>query len=366
MTRLTPLLLVAILCPAAPPGSKAGFDSERLARIPVRMQAFVDRGDAAGVVNLVARHGKIGLLEARGLQDMASKKPMRTDTIFQVMSMTKPFTGVAIMMLMEEGRLSLYDAVEKHLPEFRGQMLAVKSAGGSQQLQKPSRAITIRDLMTHTGGMSGPHEPIAALYSKLDLSLANAVKTFAKSPLDFEPGSKWAYSNTGIATLGRIIEVASNQPYEKFVGDRIFEPLGMKDSFFFPPPDKVSRIAGLYSRKDNQFVTAEATSLGGDWSKYRKSAKYPAPEFGLFSTATDLFHFYQMMLNGGSFEGKRLLSQPSVEAMTAVQTGDLKAGHNPGSAFGLTWEVFRDPVGMLTLLSPGTFGHEARSAPMAG
>jgi CubicO group peptidase (beta-lactamase class C family) len=342
------LLCLATVASSAEPAAKNTLDPARLSNIPLRMKSFVDRGEVAGTVNLIARHGSIVFLEATGYQDLEAKKPMRTDSIFQVMSMTKPLTGTGIIMLMEEGRLSIIDPVEKYLPEFKGQTV---------QGRKPARLITIRDLMTHTSGMSGPHGDMAELYQKMDRTLADAVASFARQPLEFEPGTKWMYSNTGLATLGRIIEVVSGQPYEQFIADRLLKPLGMKDSFFFAPADKQDRIAAVYAAKDGKLQKADGTILGGDAIKFRKGAKYPAPEFGLYSTATDLAAFYQMMLNGGVYQGRRYISGASVATMTSLHTGELTAGHLPGTGFGLTWEVVRDPLGTLTLLSPGTFGH---------
>ena len=197
----------------------------------------------------MARHGEIVHLDAIGWQDIENKKPMRSDSIFQIMSMTKPLTGLGIMMLMEDGRLTLNDPVEIYIPEFREQHLADGS--------KPKHPVTIRDLMTHTSGMSGRlPETMPDLYTRMDKPLSEAVPAFAAQPLEFEPGKKWQYSNSGIATLGRIIEVMTGAPYERFMQQRIFDPLGMKDTFFFPPADKKDRIAVLYTRKDGKLVQA--------------------------------------------------------------------------------------------------------------
>ncbi|MBC8165594.1 MAG: beta-lactamase family protein, partial [Bryobacteraceae bacterium] len=215
MRKLLILFLAAALA-AAPVSHKSGLDPERLARIPVRMKALVDKGDIPGTVTLLARHGQIVHLEATGWQDLEGRKPMRSDSIFQIMSMTKPFTGVGIMMLMEEGKLSINDPVEKYIPAFKGQQVGEKPTDGSRNLRNPARLVTIRDLMTHTSGMSGPHGEMASLYQKMDRTLTDAVNAFAKEPLEYEPGTKWLYSNTGIATLGRIIEVVSDQSYENF------------------------------------------------------------------------------------------------------------------------------------------------------
>jgi CubicO group peptidase (beta-lactamase class C family) len=354
-------LFIGALSFAAGPAEikKAGMDPERLARIPARMKAFVDKGTIPGAVTLVARHGAIASLEAVGYQELEKKRPMRTDSIFQIMSMTKPVTAAGIMMLMEEGRLALSDPVEKHLPEFRG-MWVIESRDGNRArtLRRPARPITIRDLLTHTSGMAGgPPAGIRELLSKLDRTLAEAVAIYSQQPLEFEPGTKWLYSNPGIATLGRIIEVVSVQPYEKFMEERIFKPLGMKDSFFYPPADKLDRIAMVYKLEDGRLKPAGPETLAGDPWLYRKGAKYPCPECGLYSTASDLAAFYQMTLNRGTYHGRRLLAQPSVEVMTALHTGDLPAGHLAGMGYGLAWAVVREPLGTLQLQSIGTYGH---------
>jgi CubicO group peptidase (beta-lactamase class C family) len=334
---LLPILAVFALTAA----DSSGLDAHRLARIPQRMQAFVDKHQIAGAVTLVARHGMVGSLEAVGSQDIESKKPMRPDTIFQVMSMTKPVTAVGVMILQEEGLLSINHPVSQYLPEFKG------------------KTITLRDLLTHTSGLPGaPTGPMKDLYQRLDHTLAEAVTEFAGRPLEFEPGSKWVYSNTGIATLGRIIEVVSGQSYEQFIDARIFRPLGMTDSFFFPPREKIDRIAMVYKYEEpGSLHRSGAGILGGDPAQYRSGSKYPAPEFGLYSTASDLCRFYQMMLNRGALDGRRILSPASVETMTRNHTGSIHAGWMPGSGFGLGWEVVREPQGTLNLMSPRAFHH---------
>ena len=323
-----------------------------------RMNDYVNRGKIPGAVTLVRHKGEIVHFDAIGFQDIEAKKPMTKDSIFQVMSMTKPFTGVSIMMLVEEGKIALNDAVEKHLPEFRGQMVMDVAADGKQTLRKPSRPITVRDLMTHISGMTSPPVGLQELYTRMDKPLADAVLVYSQTPLVFDPGTKWQYSNTGIATLGRIVEVQSKMKFEDFLAQRIFQPLAMKDSHIFLPESKHSRLAAVYRiAEDGKLRKSGPEILGGDSLNYRKGAKYAAPEFALYTTASDLANFYQMMLNGGVFGGKRLISKASVELMTVVHTGDLKAGHMPGTAFGLTWEVVKDTLGGQALLSEGTFGH---------
>jgi CubicO group peptidase (beta-lactamase class C family) len=344
MKRLIALIAFAACALAAPPEPKSsGMDAARLARIPVRMKSLVDGGTLPGAVTLVARHGVIVRLDAVGYQNIEDRKPMRTDSIFQIMSMTKPITAVGIMMLMEEGRLALSDPVEKYLPEFR-------------QLRSDYRPITIRDLLTHTAGVNTP-EIARNIMSTLDLTLAEAVSYYAQAPLDFEPGSRWNYSNPGFAVLGRIIEVVSRRPYERFIDERILKPLGMRDSFFFPPANKTGRIAMVYALENAGLRRAGSEIFGGAPDQFRKGAKYPCPECGLYSTATDVFAFLQMMLNGGTYNGQRLLSSQSVSVMTMLHTGDLKAGFTPGLGWGLGWTVVREPLGTLELRSLGTFGH---------
>jgi len=345
---------------AAVNSAKAGMDVQKLARIPARMREFVDRGTIAGAVTLVARHGAIASLEAVGMQDLEAKKPMRTDTIFQTMSMTKPVTAVALMMLVEEGRVSLSEPLEKYLPEFRG--LWVNEPGASPKERKqvrPARPITLRDILTHTSGMaSGPPAGAADLLSSMNLTLAQAVALYSQQPLDFQPGTRWQYSNSGIATVGRVVEVVSGQPFERFLESRIFQPLGMKDSFIFPPADKIDRIAMVYDLVDGKLKRAGTNILGGDPGLYRKGARYSGPEYAMYSTAQDLAAFYQMMLNGGALAGKRLLSKASVELMTTLHTGDIDpAGHSPGKGYGLAWTVVKDLRGTLHLESMGTYGH---------
>lgn len=334
----------------------APLDPVALQRIPKRMQELVGQGILSGAVTLVQRHGTVASLEAIGWADIEAKKPMRADTIFQVMSMTKPFVGTAIMMLADDGRLSVSDTVEKHLPEFRGQMVVVKkNDDGTVLMKKAARPITIFDLMTHASGMSYlPPAGIGELNTTMDRTLADAVLLYSQTPLEFEPGSKWQYSNLGIAILGRIIEVRSGMAFEKYLESRIFQPLGMKDSHIFLPAEKHARLAAIYKKgPDGKLVKAGNETLGGNALSFRKGAKYSAPEWGLYTTAQDLAAFYQMLLSGG----KKLISKSAIDTMTRKQTGDLRAGHMPNTAFGLTWEVIEDPRGELAYLSAGTFGH---------
>ena len=332
--------------------AQAGMDAERLARIPARMQEFVDKGTIAGAVMLVARHGVVASLEAVSYQDLESKKPMRTDTIFAITSMTKSLTATGVMVLLEDGRLLLSDPVEKHLPEFRGQMMVDQRDGDKVlAVKKPSRPITIWDLLTHTSGVLRDWD------SQRDKTLAETARSFAREPLEFEPGTKFSYSNAGYGTLGRIIEVVSGQPYEVFLDERVFRPLGMKDTFYLLPPEKYDRIATVYNLNDGklQKIPAPETTTG---------KKYVSPSGGCYSTASDLFAFYQMVLNGGTHKGVRILSRAAVEAMTSDHTGDLPVfGAAPAPSgpvsrpYGFGWNIVREPLARTPFLSIGSYFH---------
>jgi CubicO group peptidase (beta-lactamase class C family) len=357
---LLSLLAVALLAPAQSTNpAAAGMDPARLDALKARMREFAQQGRVSGIVTLLQRNGALALLDATGFQDLESKTPMRPDSIFQIMSMTKPVTGVAVMMMVEEGRLRLNDPVELHLPEFRGQMMIQSKTADTRVLVKPPRPITIREVMTHTSGLpGGPPPGIAELLREMNRPLGEAVAIYAQQPLEFAPGARWQYSNTGIATLGRLVEVASGLKFEDFLDQRIFAPLGMKDSHIFLPAAKRPRLAPLYTERDGRLVKGGVQALGGDPLKHREGAIYSGPEYALHSTAADLARFYQMMLNRGTLDGKRILSPASVAIMTADHTPAIpNSGWLPAAGFGLTWEVTRDPLGTLTGLTKGAFHH---------
>jgi CubicO group peptidase (beta-lactamase class C family) len=332
-------------------GDDAG--TERFAKIRSKMQEFVDKQDIAGAVTVVGRKNGILSLEAVGSLNLEKGQPMPKDALFRIASMTKPITAIGIMMLAQEGRLSIDDAVEKHLPEFRGQMLVAERGKDTLALKKPSRPITLRDLLTHSSGLpGGPPVGLSELYTKRNHTLAEGVMAFSQRPLDFEPGSKWAYCNAGIDTLGRVIEVVSGQSYEDFLAQRIFQPLGMKDTTFYPTPVQLERAAVIYDKKDGKLVADPNRLIGPP-----KDARYPIPAGGLYSTGADLAKLYQLMLNRGKLGMIRFLSEDAVGAMTKVQTGDLTTGFTPGNGWGLGWCVIRKPQGVTEMLSPGSYGH---------
>lgn len=323
----------------------AGMNPARLADIHQRMQDFVDRGKAAGIVTVLARQGHLASLDAVGYQDLESKMPMRTDTLFRIKSLTKPVTCIGIMTLVDQGRLSLIDPVEKYLPEFKGQKLnpCGERAGYACGLVAPHRPVNIEDLMKHTSGMRAPESSDSPA-----ASLAELVAKAAKMPLLFEPGTPWDYSNIGYDTLGRIIEVVTGKPYDQYVHDTIFEPLEMQDTFFYVPQEKRARVASVYT-------DVNGTLKKADVREPQRGRDLPSPAGGLFSTAHDLLRLNEMMRNHGALDGKRVLSAAAVELMTTSLTGDLKAGWAPGMGHGLGWEVVRNPEGMYRYNSIGTF-----------
>ena len=308
------LLFVAVAATCLPAiaqsnAKAAGVDQEVLSQIPQRMKSFVDQQTVAGAVTLVAHGSDIVEFDATGMADIEAGHPMRKDTIFQIMSMTKPVTAIGIMMLAEQGKLALRDPVEQYLPEFHGLRVATTAGPDADTPEHPQpRASpsatclpTPRVFRTIPGRPPSPTTP-----QTMSVPLDEVVRQLAKQPLLFQPGTQWSYSSPGIEILGRIIEVCSGEKYEDFITEHILRPLGMKDSFFFPPPDKIARIAMVYAHKDGKLVRAPASILGGDPAKYRQGAVFPAPGWGLYSTAEDLLHLYRMMLNDGVVRGPPL------------------------------------------------------------
>jgi CubicO group peptidase (beta-lactamase class C family) len=337
----------------------AGANGTILSQIPQRVKHFIDEQAVAGAVTLIAHGADVIEFDASGMADIEARRPIQKDTIFQIMSMTKPVTAIGIMMLAEEGKLALRDPVEQYLPEFRNQHIATNVGPDAVHLGTPDHPITIRDLLTHTAGVQDAAPAAIHDYPQLmNVPLDQVVQQLAKQPLLFQPGTQWSYSSPGIEILGRLIEVCSGRKFEDFITDRILHPLGMKDTFFYPPADKIARIAMVYVQKDGRLVRAPATILGGDPTKYREGAVFPAPGWGLYSTAEDLLHLYRMMLNDGVHEGRRYLSPFSVHLMTeAHTTGIHPVGWMRGADYGLAWEVVADPLGELAGHSKGTYGH---------
>jgi CubicO group peptidase (beta-lactamase class C family) len=348
--RLFPSFLLAVVAlgvfsfavQAAPPTglpkcdpAGVGMDADRLAEIGPRLQQFVDRREISGAVTLVARRGSVVSLEAVGMADVAAGRPMAEDTLFEIASMTKPVTATAVMILQDEGKLSVDDLVSKYIPAFKNASLS----GGP-----PSRELTIRDLVTHTSGLSGNQ--------RCETTLEKTAADLAAQQLGFEPGSRWQYS-PGLNVCGRIIEIVSGQPYDAFLEAKIFDPLAMTDTTFRPTAEQQKRLAVLYQ------PSADKQSLepAEHWLVSDAGERAPNPSGGLFSTAPNMARFYQMVLSGGELDGRRIVSRAAVARMTSVQTGELTTGFTPGNGWGLGWCIVRQPQGVTRMLSPGTFGH---------
>ena len=300
------------------------------------LQPFVDRHELAGAVALVADEDKVLSIETVGFADVEAGKPMKADSAFWIASQSKGITAAAVMMLVDEGKITLDDPVEKHLPEFRGQMVIAEKDGDHVLLRKPSHSITIREVLSHVSGLpfrSAIEEPT------LDaLPLAAAVRSYAMTPLQTEPGTHYQYSNAGINTAARIIEVVTGKKYEDFMDERLFKPLGMTDTTFWPNAEQISRLAKSYrpnAKKDGlvEFPFGQMLYPLDD-----RARRFPMPAGGLFSTARDTALFCQMLLNGGELNGKRYLSEAAFTALTTRQTPDsIKNSYGLGLAVGSDW-----------------------------
>ncbi|MDB6154454.1 MAG: estB 3 [Chthoniobacteraceae bacterium] len=336
LTHFSFAALTAIACTVLPCSSFAA-DVAELPAVTKAMQEAIDHHEIAGAVTLVASPDRIVHLSAVGQADVAANTPLRTDALFWIASMTKPVTAAAIMILQDEGKLSINDPVAKYIPELG----ALKTADG-----KPGN-LTLKHLLTHTSGMAEAANE-RALAAK---TLADLIPAFIQ-PLKFEPGTKWEYCQSAINTLGRIVEVVSGQSLPEFFQQRLFNPLGMKDTSFYPDATQVARLAKTYKLVDGKLELAQLNPLFDPAREH-----YPAANGGLFSTARDYVRFCQMLLNKGSLDGKRYLSADAVAQMSTIQTGEIVTGFTPGCAWGLGCSLVRKPQGVTAMLSPGTFGH---------
>lgn len=315
------------------------FDQELLKQqIDDRMQAFIKAGKLSGAVTLVATKDSVVHLAATGKADIEQGRAMQTDALFRIASMTKTVTAAALMMLVDEGKLSLDDPIEKHLPAFKGQ----SDKGGSV-----ARPITVREIMAHTAGLAQP--PRDSFESK---SLEDIVNGIGQQPLEFVPGSKWQYSS-GLTVAGRLIEVLSGNSYADFLKQRIFNPLGMHDTAFVLTKEQAARVAVTYEpSKDPSHGPLSAVKPTD-----ATVARTPNPSGGLYSTASDMVRFYQMVLSGGTLGNKKYLSEAAVKSMVSVHSGDVVTGFTPGNGWGIGWCVLRQPQGVTRLLGTGTYGH---------
>lgn len=307
-----------------------------------RMNHFIDRKEVAGIVTAVVTREKVVALDAFGHANIADNTPMKPDTVFWIASMTKPITATAVMMLQDEGKLSVEDPVGKYVSELKD----LKTTDGKLA------NVTLRHLLTHTAGMG----EATGEQSRKAETLADLIPAYAAQPVKFEPGTKWEYSQSGINTLGRIVEVASGKPFQDFVQEKLFGPMGMKDTTFYLNDAQAKRLAKSYKRTGDALEEAPIFILDGHSPTSRQ--RYPAANGGLFSTAPDYARFCQMILNQGTLDGRQYLKAETVKQMTSLQTPEsIKTGFTEGNGWGLGWCVVRKPQGVSERLSPGSFGH---------
>lgn len=321
--------------------------SVRAAESPVAaaLEPYVASNWLAGAVAVVAGTNRIICSDAVGFADVAAKKPMKEDALFWIASMTKPFTAVAFMMLADDGKVSLDDPVAKYIPQMSSLWVVAGKTNDTLTLKRQARPITLRHLLSHTSGL-----PFLTPMLSDDLAsqpLDQQVLSFTMSPLEFQPGEGYRYSNQGIDTVGRVIEIASGMPYEQFLQKRIFEPLGMRDTTFFPTSRQARRLAKAYGPNDEKNGLKE-TSLPFMKPPFDRPGRHAEPGGGLFSTGADLARFCQMLLNKGTCGGERLLSETALAELTKIQTG------LPNQKYGLGFAVDCD--------GHGAFGHGGAAA----
>jgi CubicO group peptidase (beta-lactamase class C family) len=371
MRRLGVLVLAVALTASSLPSDKpesVGLSSERLQRINQMIQRYIDDGEITGAITMVSRRGKIAHFEAQGQMDLEKKAPMRKDAVFRIASMSKPITAVAILILMEEGRLRLTDPVSRFIPEFKDTKVAIETApyrpaangqparDAAYYTMPAERAITIRDLLTHTSGLESGTlgNRIGARMSPRNPSfnLEKYVATLGQVPLDFQPGSRWSYSLlAGMETLGRIVEVASGLTFDQFLEQRLFDPLEMTDTTFVPTDAQSARAVTLYDGRDGKLVRIETPGWLSTKTLFSGGG-------GLWSTAEDYMRFGQMLGNGGVLNGKRILSPRTVDLMGTNHVGDLYSGTGgnvKGLGFGLGVDVVLDNAASGRRVSNGTF-----------
>ena len=336
--------------PTAKP-ENVGLSPDRLQRIGAAAQQSIDDKRIAGVVTLVVRHGRVAWFDARGMADREAGRPMQKDTIFRLCSMTKPIVSTAVMVLYEEGKFLLGDPISKYLPEFKNPRVLVKPASGPSYTIPATREITIRDLLTHTSGLTYQWDAdlgkayvdanVASGLVQYDGTIADSVRRLAALPLLFNPGERWNYG-LSVDVLGRLVEVVSGMPLDKFLESRIFEPLGMKDTYFYLPPEKADRLAAVYTYYDGKGLGRfPDTPIVEGTLVY--SADYPVSGprklfsggAGLCGTAMDYARFCQMMLGGGKLGDTRILSRKSVELMSHDQLGKISPEMGFGLGFGI-------------------------------
>jgi CubicO group peptidase (beta-lactamase class C family) len=339
------LALTAALCAALP----AFADGPKLPGIGAAMQEMIAKNEIAGAVTVVVKKDKVLHLESTGFADVAAKRPMTPDTLFWIASMTKPITGTAILMLQDEGKLKVADPVAKYLPEFAN----LKTPSG-----KPAN-LTITQILTHTSGLgeaSGPKAQEAK-------TLADLVPLWLAAPMQYEPGEKWKYTQSGINAAARIVEAVSGVTFDAFLQKRLFDPLGMKHTTFYLTPELRSQLVTAYAKNKETGLLEPVPPR----PEFGPRDRPPQGNGGLYSTAPDYARFCQMLLNGGRFKGRRYLTPGAMKFLTTPQTGDLPTGffqndtfgkHGANYGWGIATCILRTPhEGVASMLSPGSFGH---------
>ena len=372
--RLVSLVAVLLVSPAAtacdtsvaaditPQGSRdlavvspalVGMSGPRLDRLRAGMQRLVDDGELAGITTMVARHGKIAHFETFGHKDIAAGTAMPEDAIFRIYSMSKPITGVALMMLYEEGLFRLSDPVAKYIPQFKDLEVAAGVGADGPLLEDADHPMTIRELMSHTGGLSYgifSASQVDDLYREADVldrdgTLEDMVDKLGKIPLRQQPGSMWHYS-VSVDVQGYLVEVLSGQPFDEFLQERLFDPLGMTDTGFHVPPDKADRFAVVYGYDDDGGLVPGEGFGGGNPadSPYLEPTTFFSGGGGLVASTMDYMRFSQMVLNGGELDGVRILSPLTIDLMHRNQLPRALGEMSPGTGFGLDFAVILDPV----------------------
>lgn len=322
-----------------------------------QLTPYIKSHTIAGAVTVIANSNSILRLDTVGFADISNNCPMKPDTLFWIASQSKPITAAALMMLVDEGKIHLDDPVSLYIPQFKDPWVIQEATTNRMTLTQAKTPITIRHLLSHTSGL--PFSSKIEVQPYDTLPLRDAVYTYALTPLGSEPGTKHLYANAGINTCGRIIEIVSGMPYETFLQTRLFDPLGMKDTTFWPTPEQEARLAKSYQAGPALTNLVECPIFQLTYPLHDRTIRFPMPAGGLFSTAADITRFCQMLLNKGTFEGRRFLSEESVREMSTKQTGDLPNNYglgltvNPhgfghGGAYSTDMAVDRD-TGMITV-----------------
>ncbi|MEW6188157.1 MAG: serine hydrolase domain-containing protein [Thermodesulfobacteriota bacterium] len=339
---------------------EVGLSSERLQRIRPMIRGYIEKELIPGAVTMVARQGKIVHFDVQGNQNSEKKIPMTKDTIFRIASMTKPITSVALMMLFEEGKFQLADPISKWLPAFK-EMKVAEFIGRGYELVAARSPITVLNILTHTAGFATEYNPNnrelyqqAAKFRSRQEVIGDFIERLATVPLNYHPGTVWDYSRA-TCVVGRLVEVLSGQTLSEFLNERIFKPLGMVDTHFFLPEEKLPRFAAAYTPGEgNKIKLTDPDTIESFWAS--KPGIYYMGSGGLVSTASDYFRFADMLMQWGKREGARILSRKTVELMTMNHIGDLPVWlTGPGTGFGLGFGVTLDRGETHRMASEGSY-----------